>query len=483
MKISSPSPFTIFLIAVLALIGSSQIAGAQTCDVTWRKADNPRVICGTVVIPLGQTVCAEPGVVVQFTSNGQLHLFGQLIANGTPSDRITFSAANVSPNRIEVIGTMEVRDAIIAATLNVNPGGSLLVRDSSFIRRGSVVTLGGLEFDYAPRFVLVENSTFDSGPPHPTDNASFYVHDSVVVFRNNAVRNGASANIGKSNLLIDAVTFENAQYEGVQFTQDVRQPQYLNNLSITGAGSVGLSLELGNFELGPNVTIQGNTTPIKANGGLLPGSNVPATGNTNNWIEITGFQHYSVYAPFAIPYVATGGGRISLTEILPGVRMRLFGDLKIETFGNPHVEVLGLPSAPITFEALDPAFKWNGLEFHQSGDRAEYVIFDGSINGVYGSDFGGNASWFSQTVWRNHNIAFNRSPFDLIYVEGTWITQNAVGVFDEGNSSTYRVSGETNPNLFENNGVGVRSLNGALVDARFNWWNSPTGPTTPQNPG
>src|SRR3712207_5214104 len=119
MKMPSRSSRAFVLLAPLFLLLSCQIARAQTCDVTWRKADNPRVISGTVTIPAGQTVCAEPGVVVQFTSNGQLHLFGQLIATGAANDPITFTGANVSPNRVEVLGTMEVRHAIIAVPLNV----------------------------------------------------------------------------------------------------------------------------------------------------------------------------------------------------------------------------------------------------------------------------------------------------------------------------------------------------------------------------
>jgi hypothetical protein len=432
------------------------------------------------VIPAGQTICVEPGAVVQFTSNGKIELLGRMVATGTPTERITISGANVFPNRVEVVGTLEINHATISVPLNVNPGGSLLVRDSNFIARGGVFTLDGLVFTYAPRFVLVENSTFDSNTPANSDNAAFYVHDSAIVFRNNAVRNGAYCDIGKSNLLIDAVTFQNARFEGLKITQDVWQPQFLDNLSITGAGSIGLSLELGNFLVGANVTIQGNEFPIKANGGLLPGSNVPVAGNLNNWIEIGGMQPHSVYAPFPVPYVVSGS-RISQTEILPGTTMKLRPNVKIDTFGNPHAEVLGLPNARITFEPFTT--KWNGLEFHQSGDRMEYVTLDGSLNGAYGSDFGGTSFWFSQMIFRNHNIALNRAPFDLVYVEGSWITQNTLGVYDSGNSSTHRMSGETNPNLFENNTLAVRSLNGAITDVRFNWWNSPTGPTTPLNPG
>ncbi len=456
-------------------------ARAQTCDVTWRKADNPRVISNNVTIPEGQTVCVEPGAVVQFTSNGKITLLGRIVAPGTAAEPITFSGANVFPNRVEVVGTMEISHATISVPLNVNPGGSLLVRDSSFIARGGVFTLDGIVFSYTPRFVLVENSTFDSNTPN-ADNAAFYVSDSAIVFRNNAVRNGAYCDIGKSNLLIDAVTFQNARSQGVKITQDVWQPQFLNNLSVTGAVSAGLSLELGNFELGPNITIAGNEFPIKANGGLLPGSNVPVTGNLNNWIEIGGMQPHSIYAPFAIPYVVSGA-RISQTEILPGVVMKLRPNVKIDTFGNPHAEVLGLPAARITFEPFIPGQPWNGLEFNQSGDRLEYVTFDGSAQGVYGSDFGGTAFWLGQMIFRNNNVALNNAPFDLIFVEGSLFTNNAIAIRSTGSASPHRVNGETNPNLFENNTLAVQGLNGAVPEVPFNWWNSPTGPTTPLNPG
>ena len=50
-------------------------------------------------------------------------------------------------------------------------------------------------------------------------------------------------------------------------------------------------------------------------------------------------------------------------------------------------------------------------------------------------------------------------------------------------SSGFRLNGITNPNMFENNTLAVRSVNGGNPEVPNNWWNSPTGPTTPQNPG
>lgn len=471
-----------FIFIALGVLFGGRVADAQTCNVTWRKADNPRTISGTTVIPAGQTVCAEPGVRVQFSSNGKLELRGQLRAIGAANDRIIFAGANVFPNRVEVLGSLDLQFADISVPLNVNPGGSLTCRDCNVSARGGIFTLAGIVFTYTPTFISVENSTFDSNAAINSDNAAFYVSDATIVLRNTTFRNGAYCNIGKSNLYLDNITSQNARFDGIEILQDVFQPQYLSNLSITNAGMAGLHLQLGNFEIGPNVTIQNNEYPIRGGGGLLPGSSIPVTGNQNNWIELTGFQPYSIYAPFQIPYVAEGG-RFSNTEILPGVTIKAKGNLKFDTFGNPHVEVLGLPNAPITIEQFTPGVKWNGLEFFQDGDRMEYVVLDGSQFGAYSSTANDTSMYFDRMIFRNHDVALNDQDGDLVYVQGSLFTNNSIAVRSDGNASTYRMSGETNPNLFENNNIAVHSVNGALTDVRFNWWNSPTGPTTPLNPG
>ncbi|HZH33561.1 MAG TPA: FG-GAP-like repeat-containing protein, partial [Pyrinomonadaceae bacterium] len=233
----------------------------------------------------------------------------------------------------------------------------------------------------------------------------------------------------------------------------------------------------------PYMTIQNNEYPVRGGAGLLPESRIPVTGNRNNWIEQTGLQPYSIYAPFQIPYVSSGG-KISNVQFLPGVTIKAKGNAIFENFGNPHVEVLGLPNAPVTIEQFVPGVKWTGLEFFQDGDRMEYVIFDGSQRGAFSSVGGYHSTmYFEQMIFRNNDVALNDQDGDLVYVQGTLFNNNGIAVRSDGNASTYRMSGETNPNLFENNGVAVRAVNGALVDARYNWWNSPTGPTTPLNPG
>ncbi len=66
------------------------------------------------------------------------------------------------------------------------------------------------------------------------------------------------------------------------------------------------------------------------------------------------------------------------------------------------------------------------------------------------------------------------------FLEGNLFANNGLAI---NAASGIRASGKTNPNLFENNTTAMNSDASANADARYNWWNSPTGPTTSNNPG
>ena len=124
-----------FVFAAFGVLFGSHIAVAQTCDVTWRKADNPRVISGTVTIPAGQTVCAEPGVIVQSASGTNLDVYGNLLLQGTAAEPVVFSpTGNVAQLNagIRIAGKVDAQFADISINSSVGWGGTLLVRNSRF---------------------------------------------------------------------------------------------------------------------------------------------------------------------------------------------------------------------------------------------------------------------------------------------------------------------------------------------------------------
>ena len=469
------------LVAALTFASATAVP-AQTCDVTWRKIDNPHVISGTVTIPAGQTVCVEPGVIVQFTSNGQLHLLGNLIGTGAAADRITLVAQNSFPNRVEVVGTLDLQFADIFVLLNINAGGSFFGRDSSFGRLGMISSFDGVtsHIDTRTRFVSLENAVFDSSEPTQSFNASIFGGNFTATLQNVSFRNSAFLFVNTSYLFIDGLSSQNSPTDGLVFNQNTLQPTFFDNFNIANSAGAGLLLDAGNFEIGPNVTIQNTEYPVKGSGGLMPGSHIPATGNRNNWIE-TGQvgARDTVYAPQSLPYVLDLFRNIGGVEILPGTTFKARENFAFHTESGP-LRALGLPNAPITIEPFIPGQKWTSGQFNSSGDRLEYVVLDGSELGIVSAGGSGAIYWIDNSILRNHDRALANPNFYFAFLQGNLFANNGIAITAD---SGIRASGKTNPNLFENNATAMNAASAENVEARYNWWNSPTGPTAQNNPG
>ncbi len=456
------------LLAALTLLVGSQYASAQTCNVTWRKADNPHVISGTVTIPADQTVCLEAGVQVQFASEGSLDLLGNIVGAGTAGDPITFIGENVFPNRITVQGALDLRFAEIGVPVSLDTG-SFVFRDGRFNNRGTIH--GGFSF------LSLENVVFDSNNPIQGQNANITASSLTAILRNVTFRNGAYFIVYNSYILPDNLVSETSAAWGFEFGSLV-QPLYLSNLSITDSVGPGLKLSGGNYLIGPNVVIQNAEYPIAGAAGLLPGSQVPATGNRNNWVETVQASGELIFAPVAVPYVmsAFNGG----VTFLPGVTIKARPDFAFNSDGGGGVRLLGLPSAPITIEPFVPGEKWISGQFNTPGDRMEYVTLDGSELGILDPGGAGTTYYIDQSILRNHDTALVSPDFSSAFLQGNLFAGNGVAIDDENGS--VRASGRTNPNLFEGNGAAVNAY-AQFSDVRYNWWNSPTGPTSPLNPG
>ena len=472
--------FRIACALAFALFGVPVLA--QTCDITWRKADNPRVISGTVTIPAGQNVCIEPGVIVQFNDDGKLNLIGRIVGIGTAAEHITFTASNSFPNRIEVAGTLELRFAEMFVVANINARGSFFCRDCSFGRRGLISTFDGLtsHLDTGTRFLWLENAVFDSNEAIQASNASIFGSNFTANLKNITFRNAAFLFINTSYLYIDNLISQNSPTDGLIFNQNYYQPTFLNNLNITDSVGAGLRLDGGNFEIGPNVTIQNTEYPVKGIGGLMPGSNIPASGNRNNWIEVgkTGGRD-TIYGAQSVPYVVDLFSNLGGFDLLPGVRLKARQNFAFNT-DSGTLRALGLPNAPITIEPFTAGQKWISGQFNTSGDRLEYVTLDGSQLGIVSAGAAGSVYWIDNSVLKNHDRALTSPEFNFAFLEGNLFANNNLAIAAD---SGIRASGKTNPNLFENNTTAMTVIFGSNADARYNWWNSPTGPTAPNNPG
>jgi hypothetical protein len=76
----------------------TNVSGGIFANTTWTLANSPYIVTDTVVVFPGYTLTIEPGVVVKFDTHVQLEIRqGQLIANGTITDSITFTSNATSP--------------------------------------------------------------------------------------------------------------------------------------------------------------------------------------------------------------------------------------------------------------------------------------------------------------------------------------------------------------------------------------------------
>lgn len=468
--------FVRFVPFFLVLFAAGSAALAQT-TTTWRAANNPHVINGTVTIPAGQTVVMEPGVVVQINANSKLLVQGTLQGAGTVTNHVRITGAAVATSLLEISGlgsTLNVQFTDIQAQTQPGDDSSLLFADCTFSGKGSIFNGAVLQMEntHAPylqldRCAFVGDTTYAS--------ASLYVAYCTVALRDTTFSNGSFCSIDPAYVLLDRVTSTNSAQFGIGLGPDA--DLFVNNVTVTNAAFEGLRLggdtrQGTNALLGQNVSLTGNQYPVHLTwSGLRPGSTIPATGNRNNFIHASNLAGGGgIWPKFQIPYYVDGsplnvGGTL---HILPGVTVKIapFAYIIDTAFGD-GMRALGTKEALITFERADPTQAWYDLHADRTeGGRMRFCIVDGSSDGVNGGDWR-----LENLVIRNNGIGTSGGAL----VSGTQYLNNGTGHYANGGS----LNGGSNPNTFEGNGVGVNYS----PDATNVWWGSPTGPTTPRNPG
>ena len=465
--------FILIAVFLLAMAGRpGQTATAQTtCNlpptpeagetITWRLADSPYEICASVTIPAGGEVLVEAGVEVHNDGDNTLFIGGALSGAGTAEQPIVFTAPDVFPPAWEVAGTVNLTFADISGQLRPASGGTVLLTDTTVREPGTIFMGGTAILGFQPPFLHFERVQFLG--------AGVGVADANVVLLDSSFSN-AGMSLTRGYIYLDNNTFEG----GVPNLHKDYQPVYVDNVTVRNVPGAALNLggsQAGNnFFLGPQVVLENNHYPLALmSGGLVPGSRLPASGNTNNAVLLSGEidQRGPVTLPDpGIPYVLPDGLPFLLGrwEVLPGVTMLMGPDSGLAAEDGTLI-IRGRAGAPVTFQRLDPAQSWWGI---REANRLEHAVVEGSEFGlIYATS--GQPDYVDSTVLRNNDRAVNASA----YVQGSDFLNNGLGV-DAG-----WLNGETNPNSFMGNTLAVDSS----ADASHNWWGDPSGPTSPDNPG
>ena len=87
--------FTIILFLITySVFAQTNVTGNQSG--TWNTSGSPYIVTGNITVPSGEILTVEPGVTINFQGHYQFKINGKLIAEGTESDSIIFTAENTN---------------------------------------------------------------------------------------------------------------------------------------------------------------------------------------------------------------------------------------------------------------------------------------------------------------------------------------------------------------------------------------------------
>jgi len=478
-------------VALCALGAAGQVA-AQGCNqppipapgqtVTWEAADSPFQICTDATIPRSGTVIVEPGVHVHFQAH-TLTVSGVLRAQGQAANHIAITAQDVFPPAVVIDRGTAVMSFVDVSSGQIRPGpGKLTMSDCNVTGPDGLIFTLDILFG-GPGVVKLTRCTF-------TDT-QVQITDSYLALANSTFTNTITNVLRGYTRLIGTNTVNGSPLTITRETSQAVQPMLVTGVVASNVSTGGgLSLSGGNYFLGASNVLQGNLYPVDVEGGLLPGSDVPPTGNVNSMIWAHGGAGGPVarWAELGLPYLVDGSVNGGGTLIIdPGVTV-LFdqtanGAAALNFVSTRRLISKGLPDALINFQPLQPGTRWDGLFFQVNsteGNNLDYVRVQGARFGTSVSD---SFLDVTNSLYQRNQTGLNTNTFAVANVSKTRLLDNGTGA-EATALGGYVLSGDgLLPNWFEGNTTGLRNSNTGIIPAENSYWGSPTGPTSPGNPG
>lgn len=479
--------FTVLFFAI-SLLGATYASAvcnqppipAPGQTVTWLVANSPFQICVDLTIPKGGKVIVQPGVQLQFQGH-TLTVSGALNAQGQSASHISITAQAVFPPAITVDrGILVMSFTDVGGQIRPGPG-RITISDSNFSGDGLIFTPDIL-LPSLPPVIKLTRCAFTS--------TQMQITDSYLLLKDSSFTNTTAQTLRGYVRLLGTNTFDGQPLAILRETFEAIQPLLVDGIhasNVTTAG--GISLTGGSFLLGSRNVLQGNLYPVDVEGGLLPSSVVPLSGNTNNmiWAHDGGGQGVMRWANLGLPYLVTdlinGGGPLTID---PGVTVKfdrtVTGLAGLSIVSTRRLIANGLPSKMITFDALNPSIPWSGLLFdgnYTEGSHLDYVVIKHGQFGVINTE---NFLQISNSLLQNNQIAANTNTFGTLTLSKTRLFNNTTGAQATPLGTLVMSAPNLTGSWFQGNGMAAEN-NGPTAPAELNYWGSPTGPKTPSNPG
>ncbi|MCH8879287.1 MAG: choice-of-anchor J domain-containing protein [Planctomycetes bacterium] len=461
--------------------------------VTWTLADSPYILDSDIAIPIGGTVIVEPGVSIEINEDQTLLIDGTMIAHGTTAAPISFTGnfSLVHPS-IHVFGTLDMAFAQVSSRVHGDNGCSVLVSDCTF--PAGIISTDEAGVVHEPQYVQIDRCTFPDG-------GRVSIWDGTLVIRDTTFQQAdpppptpfPTLSTSRGYVRLDNVALDGGYYS--HHRERSPQTAYINNLTVlNNPQHAAIVLRAWDFFLGPDNVIQNNLYPLQLVAGLDPSSTLPSSGNINNYIwnssptgGLPGVAGRGTWPDLGIPYVVDGFNTSGDITFLPGATVQFPQFAGLAVAGTRRIRTLGLPDNPVVFQAFSPGVQWDGFGVIASSmtRKLEHIVVEGASTGVIAS---GTLLNIENSILRNNGIGSQSNSGGLTRIRKTRIFDNGVGAQGSaggpGFSGKPDLFGQTNPNWIEGNGIGVQELDSSSeIDARFNYWGDPSGPTTPSNPG
>jgi len=477
-----------FVITTLFIASSARAACNQPPvplpgqTVTWTAANSPFQLCSDLTIPATGTVVVEPGVSVALQAH-TITVDGTFNVQGSSASHVIFSDTTVFPPAVTLDGgTVIMTFADFTGQLRGGPG-SMTLADCTFTGPNGLIFTLDILLPSVPPVVKLTRCTFT--------NSQMQITDSYLALQNCRFTNTFTQVLRGYARLTGTTTVQEEPLSILRETFQAIQPLFLDGVRASNVATAGgISLTGGSFLLGPRNRLQGNLYPVDVEGGLLPGSVVPLTGNTNNmiWAHDGGSQGVMRWANVGLPYLVTslinGGGPLTID---PGVTVKFdpttTGLAGLSIVSTRRVIANGLPDQLITFDALNPGVRWDGLFFDTNqteGSHLDYTVVSNADFGVINTD---NFLQISNSLIQNNGIGVNTNTFGILTLSKNRFFNNTTGAQSTPQGSLVASAPNLLGSWFDDNGTAMENQASAAVPAQLSFWGDPTGPTTPQNPG
>ncbi len=408
---------------------ATNVSGLISSNTVWTLANSPYIVTGNILVNNGVTLTIEPGVIVKFNSGLSMQIDGTLLAQGTSSNKITFTSNTTQS--AGAWGYIYFSDASVDAVFENDIYGIYL--------SGSILEYCIIQ--YAGGASVSDNGALRLDDAHPfinyctiTDNSASGIHGynltGSLKISNSVIRNNTSSDSGG----------------GICISSDGTTLISGNTISKNYASSGGGISNAYCTAIISNNTITNNTAESGSGGGIESGFGGYSESPMTNNIVMNNTANYGNGGGI---YIYNGGASGTISENIISNNTSLGNGGGITFSGNPPI-LNNVIADNVTSSEAGGICDWGYESLILNNHIVRNTAYDDA--GIY-CDFANNSIKFN-TIAYNKNTDYLNTFNRTIYITDNPILNNN-NIFN--NSAFYE--------MYNGNDQGTPN-----VVATNNWW-------------